>query len=664
MLGFLLLASSIFATLLRAQDASTSAQAGTNLVTAADVASLPLLSDGQLAVLINELNAIPTLSPDSVTTGTFYSLQNPAWPPMPFNAQGYSIWSLGGGSYLMNDLNGNSSSLAAGQGRARMQTMVTLPSPPGGGGGGYGVDGGGPLYVPPVFTTNELWLQITGVTNPTASLTIHTPWNETNFVYDLLYCTNLVPPVAWQWLRRTDPGQTNLTVSNATDAQGFYGLGSPNDVTAQDSLGTDFWFMFYEMATYGDNDLSVYISSSVTTCGSVIISGFGITNYFTNTAGSVTNISIPLDVMMFDYGPVESYGIHVTADHPVSAYAVNYESAVSTTFNIFPTAFLGTNYCVMAFPSATALAQFSSASEFSIVATEDNTTITITPSTNAAINGSDPYTISNLMQGDSYQMEGGYATNDVTGTWITSDKPIAVFAGASGAFVPAGEPYGNPLVQEQIPINDWGTQALALSFLERTNGDAYRVLAAYSNTVFTIKGMIVTVISNNVSPVVVTTSNEVVTATNQAGQFYDIIVDGPTEFRSSKPIQVAQFATGQAYDKAIYGDPCEILLPPTGHYLTTNIVSSPKHPFATNFLNIIVPQSAIADTLVDGLNVASSNFMEIGTNGFFGARLAVTNGIHTVTSSQPVGVELYGFGDTEYPFSYSDSYSYFGGITK
>jgi hypothetical protein len=41
-----------------------------------------------------------------------------------------------------------------------------------------------------------------------------------------------------------------------------------------------------------------------------------------------------------------------------------------------------------------------------------------------------------------------------------------------------------------------------------------------------------------------------------------------------------------------------------------------------------------------------------------GAQLTVTNsGMHTVTSSQPVGVEVYGFGE-------ADAYGYFGGIVK
>jgi len=95
-------------------------------------------------------------------------------------------------------------------------------------------------FTPLIFTTNNLWLEITGKTNTTAYLTIHPPWNVINGVYDLYYTTDLSSPEQWSWVLRSFAGQTNLAVNNATDAQGFYWLGPPNDLAANDSLGTNF----------------------------------------------------------------------------------------------------------------------------------------------------------------------------------------------------------------------------------------------------------------------------------------------------------------------------------------------------------------------------------------------------------------------------------------
>ena len=75
-------------------------------------------------------------------------------------------------------------------------------------------------------------------------------------------------------------------------------------------------------------------------------------------------------------------------------------------------------------------------------------------------------------------------------------------------------------------------------------------------------------------------------------------------------------------------------------------------------LNLIVAQSATNSTWVDGSLVATTNYVAIGTSGYYGAQLFVTNsGAHTVISSEPVGVEVYGFGVYE-------AYGYFGGVVK
>jgi hypothetical protein len=172
-------------------------------------------------------------------------------------------------------------------------------------------------------------------------------------------------------------------------------------------------------------------------------------------------------------------------------------------------------------------------------------------------------------------------------------------------------------------------------------------------------------------PWTVTTSTitVVVTITN-AGQFYETNIDGPVVFRANHPIQVAQFANGGYFDQtdssSESGDPCEILLPPTGYYLMTNTVvaftndlpNQAVGDFDKNYLNLIVPQSATNSTWVDGWLVTASNYVAVGTSGYYGEQITITNsGTHTVTSSQPVGVEVYGWG-------HWDAYGYFGGAVK
>jgi hypothetical protein len=370
---------------------------------------------------------------------------------------------------------------------------------------------------------------------------------------------------------------------------------------------------------------------------------------FTVAAGAVTNVNIPADAMMGDRDNdvVETDGIHITASQPVSVYALDYNQFLSAAFTGYPTPLLGTNYCILAHEAVGFPAVHS---ELAIIATASNTKVTITPSATADLTGHSGMFTTNLDQGQAYQISSeGDGGGDVTGTFITSDKPIAVFAGADDTDVPDDFQADNPLVQEQLPVDQWGNEALALSLAGRTGGDTYRVLAAYDNTVVTI-----------------TMTNGTIVVTNQAGQFYEKTnIDGPVEFQGSQPIQVAQFANGKRFDSPINneGDPCEILLPPIGHYLQTNIVFTLPNDditgdFNESFLNIITAQSAITNTFVDGSHIATTNFVAIGSSGYYGAQITMTNsGVHTVSSSQPIEVQVYGFG-------FADAYGYFGGVVK
>lgn len=488
-------------------------------------------------------------------------------------------------------------------------------------------------FSPQVFTTNDLWLQIIAVTNGTANLVIHPPGDMMNGVYDLQYSTNLTLPETWQWLLRSNPRETNLMVSNATDAQGFYRLSAPNDGVANDSLGTNFWIGFINFEDEYVGVPSVCVSSAVETSGTLTIPGLGFTNTFHIAAGAATNMIIP-NPFMLAYDQVENYGVHIATSQPVSVYAMFYHQYASSAFTGYPTPLLGTNYCIMGSQQW----GFYGGSEFGIVATSDNTTVTIIPYTTTNLAGHSSSYTEILQQGQTYAI---YSLLDDAGTRITSDKPIGVFDGSFLASIntPLGD--GNPLAQELLPVDQWGMEALAVPFFGGSSQNNYRILAAYNSTVIQTNG--------------------VVAGTIQAGQFLDLNIDGPVEFQGSNPIQVAHLASSA--NGGGEGGPCEVLLPPTGHYLETNIVVTLPDDYVTgdfweNFINIIVPQSAITNTFVDGSPVAATNFVAIGTSGYCGMQYAVTNsGTHSVICSQPVGVEVYGFGD-------ADSYGYFSGVVK
>jgi hypothetical protein len=274
------------------------------------------------------------------------------------------------------------------------------------------------------MSTNDLWLEMTAVSNNVSYLTIHPPWDDQNGTWDLWYCTNLDAPIAWQWLLRNEAGETNLVVPNAVDAQGFYELRPPNDLVENDSEGTNFWIAFSNIYKYGYVNLSLYISSSVGAVGTVTIPEFGTTNTFSVAAGSVTNINIDASIMIVDYDMVESNGIQITSSQPVSVYGFNYEEYASVAFTFYPTPLLGTNYCVMSYPGADS----SNPSQFAIVATANETTVTITPSPTANLAEYTNAYNETLQQGETYQINDSSSSNDLTGTC-----PVETICGCMGS---------------------------------------------------------------------------------------------------------------------------------------------------------------------------------------------------------------------------------------
>ena len=452
----------------------------------------------------------------------------------------------------------------------------------------------------------------------------------------------------------------NLSAPNYTV---IYDNGFLNVINqASASMGTDFWTVF--PYAWDAPLLSLDASGPASNTGvTVTAPGYDLQN-FTVNPNNVTEIGGSAGPLvpnsLTDYNVVENQGIHVTSTQPISIFGMYDESDASSAFGIYPSSMLGTYYCLVARSSddvPPGFTDWGDRSQLTVLATATGTTtVTIIPSATANIyseTGTITGTINvTLQQGQSYQLKSTGNQDDVTGTIIQSDQPIAVFAGANMAFVPDPTFWAsNPLIAEQLPVAYWTKEAFGFPLAGRANGDTYRVLAAEDNTDISINGVLVTTLNQ--------------------GQFYETIINGAADFQGSKPIQVAQFSNGGFFDEQFgvedpndpgkpgLGDPFEMLLPPAGHYLTSYTVLTPTgfySGFITNYLNLIVQRSDTNNVLVDG-QPPNVPFRPIASSGYYGAQVGVLPGAHTVSAPSPVGLQIYGFGNY-------DAYGYMGGITN
>ena len=211
---------------------------------------------------------------------------------------------------------------------------------------------------------------------------------------------------------------------------------------------------------------------------------------------------------------------HVTSKYPASVQVYQEGSASGEMYQGIPTSALGQNYVVASWydnpiadnPVVVAY-QADSRSEFEVIGAYDSTTVVFTPNTTTlggviGANSGDGATGTPhpkqilLNRGQVYWVRsvGDRITNDMTGTSVTSSKPIVVLGGQERAllgdptiydiFVSQYSDVRNMLVEEMIPEESWDSEYVSIPFMgplaQGVNpsdgyGDMYRVVTDSQN---------------------------------------------------------------------------------------------------------------------------------------------------------------------------------------
>ncbi|MCB0904945.1 MAG: Ig-like domain-containing protein [Actinobacteria bacterium] len=410
------------------------------------------------------------------------------------------------------------------------------------------------------------------------------------------------------------------------------GLSTASAAERPDSLGKDFWVAFPQNYLVNP-ELSLFISGPTATSGTVSVPGIGFSENFSVVPGSVTTVSIPSGAQLGDgsSGDPENKGVRVTAAEEVSVYGLNRRSASTDAFLGLPVDVMTTEYIALGWPAPGVANDLNS--ELSVVATEDGTDVTIVPTadTTSGVTAGTA-TTKTLNRGEALPVQS--STGDLSGSMVTSSKPVSVFGGHKCANVPNNSTVACDFVVEQLPgTGTWGKSFLTVPLKTRLNGDTFRFVAKEDNTAVTVNGAVV--------------------ATLNKGQVHQQIIDGQSTVTADKPILMAQYSNGTGYDN-VTSDPFMMLTTPTEQFLSDYTFTTPATGFSGNYVNIVAPSAVVGDVKVDGSAIPASAFTPIGSSGFSGAQVDLALGSHTVNSPRPVGIYVYGFDD-------ADSYGYPGG---
>ncbi len=409
---------------------------------------------------------------------------------------------------------------------------------------------------------------------------------------------------------------------------------------AQDGFstkGTEFWVGFMQnfvFSSFADEELSVLVTASQNTTGTVSIPAQGWSESFTVTANQTTTIVIPNGIAEHMTSHIiEPRGIHITTADTVAVFASNAEVASADATRILPIQSLGSDYRILSFNSAAINLQ--SRSEFVIVATEDDTEIEITPTATPTaippLAANTPYTIT-LNRGESYQLKAQDATLDLTGTRIraveTSGtcRPFAVFSGNNCARVPNACLACDHIFEQCLPVTAWGTEYIAVPFVS-TAQYSLRVLAHADNTTVSISGE---------APVVL-----------NAGQYTTLnALTDAVCVSATSPVSVAQFMEG--FMCAGAGDPAMVLLNANDQRIQEVTFSTLTSSLITDHQLTLVVSADDAEVTLNGAPVSLSEFTPVaGCSAFLFAHIALPEGSHTLQAPGGANAYLYGVGEAE-----------------
>ncbi|GMV43761.1 MAG: hypothetical protein AMXMBFR64_54770 [Myxococcales bacterium] len=255
------------------------------------------------------------------------------------------------------------------------------------------------------------------------------------------------------------------------------------------------------------------------------------------------------------------------------------------------------------------------------------------------------------------------ACGDLTGSEVTSTKPVGVFGGHEAA-VTGTQCCADHLEQQMLPVSAWGKTYVASRAMPRGNEpDYWRILASKDGTK------------------VITNPPQGPTPTLNRGQWVELSSKQHFTIDATEPIMVGQFlASSFEIGSSLFpafcsgsgqstcpnghtcvsgscepiGDPAFILAAPVQQFRKEYTFLAPPK-YLQDFANVIAPTGV--DVLLNDSSILSK-LKPVGNSGWSVAQLPIPDGVHTIRSvdESGIGIIVYGYDDDV-------SYGYTGGMS-
>ncbi|MFN3195635.1 MAG: T9SS type A sorting domain-containing protein [Chlorobiota bacterium] len=374
-------------------------------------------------------------------------------------------------------------------------------------------------------------------------------------------------------------------------------------------------FPYNDSKNHPTQNIAIYVTSRFDTEVTLYIKEINLKITKSVKKGEITEFSsakggMGWDSEIYEFEKVVGKGIRITSKDPVKVYALNSKSVSSEGYMAAPLRKWGTDYIHNGFYDFDEVREWGGG--FVVLASEDYTEVNIKlvdgvnhsagfGETTGGKQHGDSITIT-MNSGDVYAVQGTGTTRgifDLSGSKITSNKPIALLSYHNRTMIPATVvTSGRDHIIEMIPpVDSWGTEYHSLE-LDRgkDKGDYFRVIAGEDDVTFDIVWYD-KVTKEKISDIGPITLQEKGNWFEYNGEgvtmpHFQESIRGVAHFKADGPILVSQYAYSANYDGAGGNfDPFMIVLPAVGQYTKDCIFQTPQNygnnEFRNNFVSII-----------------------------------------------------------------------------
>ncbi|XP_053408081.1 uncharacterized protein LOC123560552 [Mercenaria mercenaria] len=333
-------------------------------------------------------------------------------------------------------------------------------------------------------------------------------------------------------------------------------------------------FMFGVCGVPDTSQLYVYMASTSNTPAQVRITA-PFNNYDSqHTVSNKTVVSLSTSLIQSESGR-QFKGIEINSDIDISVSVIPYSSYYDTEgFLVLPTSALSTRYVAASYHPYS-----SYKNEILVAGIDGNTDVTFNYTTDGK-----SYTTAKvrLQKFQTYQL---LVNHDLSGAVITSNKPIAVFAGSAYSQIPVGIGTYNYIVEQMIPTKYWDKQYIVPPFYPH-NYYIVKVFADEDNTEIQYYN-----------------STKHFAAYMDKGSFVEILLGSePVVILSTKPVSVIQyFHDGEN----MYGNPFMTTVQGLGQYLSSYKFYTENFDSTTSTIAVTVKRNDSSGLILNGKSMSS-----------------------------------------------------------